>query len=126
MRFIPTYVHAILDYATAIVLIALPFVFYDVLGREAIGPTGAWTLVFAGLLVLVASIMTRYELGAFKIIPMPVHLGLDALVGVFLIVSPWLFGFADVIWWPHVLVGLAEIGAAFLTKKEPRVRVPGR
>ena len=124
MRFIPTYVHAILDYATAIVLIALPFVFVDALGSGTIGPTGAWTLVFAGLLVLVASLLTRYELGAFKIIPVPVHLGLDALVGIFLIASPWLFGFADVVWWPHVLVGLAEVGAAFLTKKEPRVRVP--
>jgi hypothetical protein len=32
---------------------------------------------------------------------------------VFLLASPWLFGFADRIAWPHVLFGLIEIGPAW-------------
>jgi hypothetical protein len=50
---------------------------------------------------------------------MPTHLLLDAGSGAFLLVSPWLFGFADFVWWPHVVIGLLEIGSAVTTKKAP-------
>jgi hypothetical protein len=55
-----------------------------------------------------------------RVIPMPVHLTLDALSGALLAVSPWLFGFADHVWVPHVVLGLFEIGAALLTETTPR------
>ena len=54
-----------------------------------------------------------------KLIPMPVHLGIDALGGILLIASPWLFGFADLIWWPHVLVGIAEIAVVAMSRRHP-------
>ena len=36
---------------------------------------------------------------------------MDFLSGVFLAISPWVFGFSERVWVPHVLVGLFEIGA---------------
>lgn len=57
---------------------------------------------------------------------MPVRPGMDLLSGILLAASPWLFGFADDIWWPHVLFGLIEIGAALMTRMAPEAEAPGR
>lgn len=111
MRFIPTRVHGMADYAVGVLLILAPFI----LGFAG-GGAAMWTPILVGAGLLVVSLMTDYELGAVRLIPMPVHLWLDAAAGVILLVSPWLFGFATLIWWPHVLIGLLEIGAAFMTK----------
>ena len=44
----------------------------------------------------------------------PAHAVIDDLAGVLLIGVPWLFGFAALIWWPHVRGGRAggDRGAA--------------
>jgi hypothetical protein len=63
--------------------------------------------------------LTEYELGVVPLISVPTHLILDALGGLLLASSPWLFGFAIDIWMPHVILGLAEIGAAIFTQTQP-------
>jgi len=70
-----------------------------------------------GAMIIVMSLITRYEFSVAKIIPLPTHLVVDILGGLLLAVSPWLFGFADLIWWPHLLVGLFEIVVAVLTRR---------
>ncbi len=65
------------------------------------------------------SLVTRYELSIAKIIPLRAHLGVDLAAGILLAVSPWLFGFAEVIWWPHLLIGLMEIAVSLLTRRVP-------
>lgn len=115
MRFIPTRVHGILDYLVGVLLIAAPFVLnFDRGGAET------WVPVILGLGAIGYSLFTNYELGLVRRIPMRVHLMLDIASGVFLAVSPWLFGFADYVWLPHVLVGLFEIGAGLMTERTPR------
>jgi len=42
--------------------------------------------------------------------------------GAVLAASPWVFGFADVVWVPHVILGLTELAAAFVTKTSPADR----
>ena len=131
MNVISTRTHGILDYSTALAIIVLPFFLLFGTGGSAEAAQAAapdpytvagWFLVGPGLALLALSLLTRYELGAIKAIPMPAHLWTDAGLGVFLILSPWVFGFAGAIWWPHVLVGVAEIGAALLTRRHPSVR----
>jgi hypothetical protein len=53
---------------------------------------------------------------------MPTHLMLDLGGGVLLALSPWLFGFADYVAAPHLIVGLLEIGVALMTHKYPAER----
>ena len=113
---IDTKTHGVMDYVMGMVLIAAPFV----LGF-ADGGAAMWVPIILGAGALLYSLMTDYELGAIRMIPMPVHLGLDAMSGLLLAASPWLFGFSEMVWMPHVILGIAEIGAAALTQRTPRL-----
>lgn len=115
---IDTRTHAIIDYATGALLIVAPYL----LGF-ATGEVVQWLPQIIGIAIIVMSLMTRYELSVTKMIPLNVHLGVDIATGILLAASPWLFGFADVIWWPHLLVGLMEIVVAMMTRRD---NVPGR
>jgi hypothetical protein len=68
-----------------------------------------WLPIALGVGTIGYSLLTDYELGLFKVIPMPMHLALDAANGALLAASPWLFGFADEISAPHLGFGLFEI-----------------
>ena len=78
------------------------------------GGAETWIPVILGAGALVYSLLTDYELGVVRRIPMPVHLTLDLLSGLLLAVSPWLFGFSEFVWVPHLLLGLVEVGAHVL------------
>lgn len=118
MRVIPTQIHAILDYLMGVVLIIVPLLVFG-------GGAEAWVPVVLGVALIVYSLGTNYEFAAVGVIPVPVHLGLDIVAGIVLIVSPWLFGFADEIWWLHVVLGAAEVAVALLTQTVP-TSTPGR
>jgi hypothetical protein len=108
---IPTRVHGVLDYLTAIVLIAAPWLFqFDDNRRAMLVP------VILGLGIILYSLLTDYEFGIAHLIPMPVHLMLDVLGALVLIASPWIFGFSDDIWWPHVAIGLYELAVVVLSQ----------
>lgn len=114
MRFIPTRVHGLLDYLVGLLLIAAPWVFnFDRGGAET------WVPVALGAGALVYSLLTDYELGVVRRIPMPAHLTLDLLSGIVLAASPWLFGFSAFVWVPHLVLGVLEVGAALMTKTKP-------
>jgi len=104
MRFIPTRVHGALDNLTSGVLIAAPLM----IGFRKHGMQ-TWLPVALGVGTIGYSLLTDYELGLFKIIPMPMHLALDAANGALLAASPWLFGFAEEVSAPHLGLGLFEI-----------------
>lgn len=117
MRFIPTKLHAVMDYVMGILLIGVPLFWADSAGVPS---AAVWTPVVVGALMLLQSVMTDYELSLANVLPMSAHLAMDAIAGIVLAASPWLFGFADVIWWPHLLLGLGEIGAALTTETHRR------
>jgi hypothetical protein len=114
MRFIPTRIHGVLDYLGGLVLIAAPWLFD--FARH--GPE-TWVPVGLGIAMIGMAACTRYELGLFKMIPMPTHLVVDGAAGLLLAASPWLFGFANDVWIPHVVFGLGELMAALTTDLQP-------
>lgn len=108
LRFLPSSVHGVIDYAMGLVLLLAPTIF----GFEELGGPAVWVPRILGILVLGESIMTDYELGLVKMIPLRFHLWMDAAVGLVLVISPWAFGFADQgsnVWMPHVIAGVAEL-----------------
>lgn len=114
MRFIPTRIHGILDYLMGAVLIAAPWI----LGFNR-GGAETWVPVILGAGVIMYSLFTDYELGAVRKLSMSAHLMMDLIGGIILAVSPWLFGFSDFVYLPHLILGIAEIGAAIFTQREP-------
>lgn len=118
MKIIDTKTHGYIDYIMGIFLIASPSLFS--LDMNAIESTVFYIL---GVTALIYSLLTNYELGLLKIIPMKGHLALDIFSGIFLAASPWLLDFADIVYKPHLILGIVEIGAALLTSSKPRIEI---
>lgn len=120
MRFIPTRVHGAVDYVVGALLIASPwlFRFADESG------TATWTFIVVGVLLLALSVLTNDELGLAHVIPMHMHLAADAVAGIVLALSPWIFGYANDTgpngWAPALIIGLAELGTAAVSDPWPR------
>lgn len=123
MRFLPTRFHGLLDYLSAALFVASPWLF-----GFADGTLAQWVPIGVGLAVLGYSLITDYELGVAKRLSMTAHLNLDRwLSGVFLAASPWLFGFVDRVYLPHVVFGVFSIVAGLVTRKVPyEARMGGR
>ncbi len=116
---LPAFVHGVLDYVVAAVLIAAPFV----LGFDAGAATAASVLLGVVLLVVAAS--TELPTGLVHSIPRALHALLDYAVAVALIAAPFVLGFSDdgtaapaliVI---GVLQLLQTLATRFLRPKEP-------
>lgn len=114
MRFIPTRIHGLVDYVVGGTLIAAPKLlgFADGTAKQRVS-------VATGGMVIGYSAATNYERGVVKAIPMKAHLGLDMLTGLLLATSPWVFGFADQVWWPHVVIGVMSIIVPQFTETAP-------
>jgi hypothetical protein len=83
------------------------------------GGAATWDSVMPGFSVILYSLLTDYELRLVRRIPVPTHFALDRDGGVLLAVSPWLFGFADRVWSPHLIIGLVQIGTALMSQCVP-------
>ena len=117
LRVIPTGVHGVLDYLASAINLAFP----GMLGLHDDAPWAALIPRIDGVAGAGYSLITDYELGAFKVLSMPAHLAFDAAKGAFLASSPWLFGFARNgirYWLPHVLMGTADVVAAMASKTD--------
>jgi len=118
MKIIGTKAHGYLDYIVAILLIAAPWIFGFYKGGAE-----SWVPIGLGVMTIIYSLFTKYELGVSHRLNMSTHLTLDVISGFLLALSPWLLGFSDVVWLPHLIVGIFEIGAAWMTKIVPDGKV---
>lgn len=80
--------HGILDYAVVILLFVLPLI----LGLPQ-KPAGFFYTM--GLALLLVSIFTDYPLGPFKALPFTTHGVLELIIGVWLLIGPWLYRYTD-------------------------------
>jgi FtsH-binding integral membrane protein len=86
---VPAFVHGLLEYVAAALLIAAPFVFsFD-------SDTATGISIAAGVVVLMVNASTAMSTGIIKSIPVQAHVVLDYLLAVLLIASPFLFAFDD-------------------------------
>jgi VIT1/CCC1 family predicted Fe2+/Mn2+ transporter len=86
---IPPFVHGVLDYLLAALLIAAPFLLsFDDDAAIAVA-------IVAGVAVLMLGAFTAWTTGIVKSIPPVAHAMLDYALAALLIASPFLFGFTD-------------------------------
>jgi hypothetical protein len=117
IKVIPTNVHSAVDHVVGPALIAAP----TVLGLEKTSPEGLVPRL-NGIAAALYSNLTDYELSLKNVIPMKLHLALDAVSGATLAAVPLVTGArrrGARHWVPHVALGAFEIGMAVLTKSEP-------
>jgi hypothetical protein len=111
MKIIPTRVHGAIDYLWSALLIASPWLLDFARYQEE-----TWTAVTLGIAAILYSLLTDYEMGAVGALSMKTHLALDMVAGLLLATSPWVLGFADFVWAPHVAFGLAAVATAAITR----------
>lgn len=106
LRIINPTLHGVADYTAAIGLIIAPFILD--LGQTSI--IALWFSVCAGIVVLLTSLLTDYNLGAIKVIPLLGHLAMDLVFALTFMIIPFIWGFAgmDVIyyWFNAVMIVL--------------------
>lgn len=107
---IPPRIHGMLDYLVGAFLVALPWLF----GVDG-GGGRTWIPILLGAGTILYSLFTDYEMGLVPRIPLPVHLGLDVAVGLFLIAAPFLFSFARDVMDPYLAIGVLEVVTAVAT-----------
>lgn len=120
MRFVPTRVHAILDYATGATMLALPKLLGIRESRTSARAMRAW-----GATATLSGLVTQHELGAWRVVPMRAHLAFDAVAGAATAALPFLS--SDVrrekrSWIPPVAAGTTQILLALTTRTESRRR----
>jgi hypothetical protein len=110
MRFLPTKIHAGLDYILGVALSVFPFV----TGVHQ-GGVIEWGPMLLGHSLIVYSLLTNYELGVLRLIPIRLHLLLDAVGGVMLIGVAILYGPSTAVWLSLLMLGAIEIGSSLVT-----------
>jgi len=124
MRFIPTSVHGAIDQVVGPALVAAP----TVLRLRRTSPEGIVARAVGGA-EAVYSNLTDYELSVKNVVPMRVHLALDAVGGATLALVPQLTGArkrGKKHWVPHLAIGAFEVGMAAFTKTRPSQPKTGR
>jgi hypothetical protein len=86
---IPVFIHGVIEYLAAALLIAAPFLF----GFDSGAATAASIIMGVAVLVITAS--SALPTGLIRSIPIPAHVVLDYALAALLIASPFLFGFSD-------------------------------
>ena len=111
VRLLPAWFHAIADYAVGALLIVVAI---------AVGGTGVAvaTGVVVGAVVLAVSMLTRYPLGVWRVLPFTVHSAGDYLAAALLVLAPFVLGFTDTdggLSAFYVVGGLAVLAVSLVT-----------
>ena len=107
-----TRLHACLDYFFSLFLMLAPAIFgFGEGDRETIIP------ILAGMMICFYSFFTKYEGGLYPRLSIKTHYVMDLAVGVMVMFSPWLFGFHNSVYKPHVLIGFVISLIAILSLK---------
>jgi hypothetical protein len=86
---IPAFVHGVVEYLAAILFIAAPFIFtFDEDAPVAIS-------IAVGVVLLIIAASTHWRTGLIDTIGVHAHAMLDYVLAIFLIASPFIFGFDD-------------------------------
>lgn len=109
---IPPRIHGVIDYVYSSILIVVGLYF-------GIGTTAGAVPAIIGAGSILYSLMTAYELGLVKLIPFKGHLALDIAGALVLGGSPWIFGFADRVWLPHVGAAILELIVVAMSQRVP-------
>jgi hypothetical protein len=114
---IPLAAHAAAEPLIALVFIAAPWIFgfSDADDAKTIS-------IILGVLVLLTGMITRWRMALVKLLSLSAHRAMDFAVAAAAILAPFVFGFSDngAATRFFIIMGVAEAGAALLTRWDAR------
>jgi hypothetical protein len=112
MKILKPLPHAVIDYAWAGAMIAAPWIFGFRKNKAA-----TINSISSGAAILGLSLMTRYPLGAVKLVSFPVHGAIETVAGALTATAPWLMGFErdEKAKWVHLVSGLSTFAVVAMT-----------
>jgi len=114
--------YAVLNYLTGACLMLAPWYIPGSNGQPFYVHAGGAILflpLIIGWLQLVMTFFSASPYGVIRQFPVQMHCFQNVLTGSFLIASPFIYGFCDVIWWPHVLCGAVLMILGLFTTNSP-------
>jgi SPW repeat-containing protein len=115
MKFISPLAHSIIGFVVGVALLFAPALF----GFSNVGGAAVMVPMIIGVIVILSELTVKGSFSRMGFVPMSAHIAMDVLMGAFLALSPWLFGFNDQpanVWMPHLVVGIMMIGYALVTR----------
>jgi hypothetical protein len=115
MKILSPRTHTIIGFIVGLALLFAPNIF----GFSDVGGAAVMVPRIVGIIVLISELTVRGSFSRMDMVPMSAHLAMDVVIGAFLALSPWLFGFSDQgtnAWLPHLIVGLLIIGYVPITR----------
>jgi hypothetical protein len=112
VKLLPAWFHAVADYGVGIALIV------GALLTTSAPDDAVTTGVVIGIVVLAVSVLTKYPLGIWKVLPFTVHSAGDYLAAALLVISPFALGFdgsSGGLTEFYVAAGLAVLAVSLIT-----------
>ena len=107
-----TRVCSLLHYGSVVLFLLTP-----VLSGGATDGPQTWIPVGLGVLMAGVTFAAKDRIGPARLVDGSTRQNVEMAGSTLLVLSPWLFGFADLTWRPHLLVGQVGIGVSMLTQK---------
>lgn len=124
--FISTKFYGVMNYLIAVALMLAPWFIPASNGQPffRIGGASLFLPLLIGWVQLIMAFFSANPHGVIKQFPMQMHHFQDVLTGSFLFASPFVYGFSDKIWWPHVLFGALLMIMGIFTRNSPFTTPP--
>jgi hypothetical protein len=109
---VPLSIHIVLEYGVGVLTIVAPFLFsFDDTVADLVA-------VLVGIAILVMAVVTDAPTGIARTLPVASHVVLDYVLALFVIVSPFVFGFSDdtAATAYFIVLGVAYVMLAVLTR----------
>jgi hypothetical protein len=113
--FVSTAVYGFFNYALALTMIGSPWLF----GFSHLHGAALFMPLYLGWLQLIMAIFSKHEWGFIKVFPVSMHCFIDAVVGSFLLASPFVYDYYPQIFWPQFIFGLLLFLLGIFTKSSP-------
>jgi hypothetical protein len=120
--FISTTTYAFINYIGAALLLASPLP--AVFNLTHIGGAALFIPILMGAFLSYIALFGDNKLGLIKVFPMQMSLLLAMFAGFLLMVGPWLYDFASVIFWPHLIIGAVFFLSSIFTQNSPFTTKP--
>ena len=111
---INTKLHGVLDYFTALLLVASPW-FFEYAGNNI----QTWISLGVGITVVLNILFTDFEFGIIRVLKMESHLAIDMLCATILLTASWILNVSQEVMLFFLVISIFQAALALATRNRP-------